>query len=109
VGAGRGARRLASGKVRAGRAVRRKGPRRGLLAREERKRARRERCGPQGREGEVGRVVLGLFSGFYFSGFLFYSKHHLNLFEFKLKFEFNSYAFKSNKIKPCTSMNATTI
>ena len=28
---------------------------------------------------------------------LFYFKHHLNLFEFKLKFEFNSYAFKQNK------------
>jgi hypothetical protein len=80
------------------------------------------RAGPPGKgEGEegVGRLSAGLGLGrwfglglglsCYFSGFLFHFKHHLNLFEFKLKFEFNSYAFKSNKIKPCTSMNATTI
>jgi hypothetical protein len=56
--------------VRAGRAVRRKGLRRGLLAREERNWARREGCGPQGREGETW-AALGRFGFLGWVGFLF--------------------------------------
>jgi hypothetical protein len=47
----------------------------------------------------AGLVLAGFWVRFGLSIFLslFYFKHHLNLFEFKLKFEFNSYAFKQNK------------
>jgi hypothetical protein len=62
--------------------------------------------GRQGRKGNAGWAASGCRVGL--AGFwvrfglsiflsLFYFKHHLNLFEFKLKFEFNSYAFKQNK------------
>ena len=51
--------------------------------------------GQEGRSGPPGWVGFGFFFSYFFP--LFYFKHHSNLFEFKLKFEFNSYAFKQNK------------
>ena len=55
--------------------------------------------------GWVAIWVLGWF-GFFFFFSLSYFKHHSNLFEFKSNL--NSTPMHSNKIKPCTSMNATT-
>jgi len=55
--------------------------------------------------GWVAIWVLGWF-GFFFFFSLSYFKHHSNLFEFKSNL--NSTPMHSNKIKPCTSMNAQT-
>ena len=96
----------ASGRVRPGRAVRRKGLRRGLLAREERKRARRERCGPQGREGEVGRcwVDLGRVLGF---GWFSFSKTSFLLFLIQTSLNSNANLNSNHtQLKVCTSMYA---
>ena len=67
----------------------------------------RGKGGPPGKERKrgLGRFGLPGWFGWVLVQFglsiflsLFYFKHHLNLFEFKLKFEFNSYAFKQNKV-----------
>ena len=58
-------------------------------------------------EKDSGRASLGWFLCSFSFSFSISTQTNSNLIEFKFKFEFKT-PMHSNKIKPCTSMNATT-